>query len=87
MRNFKKAIADFDEAILLEPINPRYFHAKGLSYQTEAECTQNKKEQKSLRKNSIDNYQLALDQDPNFKASLFHIGLVSRYVGHYKEAL
>lgn len=40
MKNYEFAHRDFDQAIKIEDKNPRYWHAKGLSY----EAISNKKE-------------------------------------------
>ena len=43
MRKYEPAKADFDRAIELDPTNAKFYHAKGLTCQTEADSTNNQK--------------------------------------------
>lgn len=36
MNNFDEAHSDFDWAIKIQPANPKFFHCKGLAYESEA---------------------------------------------------
>ena len=80
MKNYEFAHRDYDWAIEKEPNNPRYWHAKGLSY----EAISNKQEVLIL---AIKAYEQSLAIDPAYFGSWFHLGKMYTLNKQYKEAL
>jgi tetratricopeptide (TPR) repeat protein len=57
MKQYDDALADFDMAIGIDSTNPKFYHAKGLTFQTKAGI--DKENEKYFRELAIFNFGLA----------------------------
>ena len=70
---------DYDRALDLENNNPRFWHSKGLAYEGRADD-----ESVSL---AIQMYRNALERDPKYFGSRFHLGCMLHKANEFQEAL
>ena len=101
MKEFDKAHWNFDAAIQREDRNAKYYHGRGLCFQEQAEDlannppesnesnSQDKNKQKvlDLVYRAIEFFQQAVQYCSTFASSMFHLGLMFRRIGAYREAL
>ena len=87
-KRFDRAHADYDAAIELDEIAPKFYHAKGLAYQTEADEIINDKESElELVREAIDYFGKAWECSDTFYAAIFHQGLMFRRIHNFKDAV
>ena len=91
-QNFEEAHADFECAIQREDRNSKFYHAKGLAYQAEAEKIAREPEpDRDLENEKINNaiyyFEQSLQYCSTFITSMFHLGLMYRRLERYHEAL
>jgi tetratricopeptide (TPR) repeat protein len=79
LHDFEKAHEDYDQAIELEPHNPRFWHSKGLAY--EGVDAEGNVEQ------AIRMYKQALLIDEKYFGSRYHLGLMFHLNRQYHDAL
>lgn len=88
---FDAAHEDFQQAIAHEGKNAKFYHAKGLAYQAEAEQIAREGgdafREKELVNQAILFFQLALTHCATFISSMFHLGLMYRRTERFHEAL
>jgi Tfp pilus assembly protein PilF len=77
MKLFTEALSDYDKAIHMDSSEPKYFHAKGLTYQTAGD-EQAADEQKEYYEQAVSLFLLSIEADENFLSSVFHAGLMYR---------
>lgn len=90
MKDFQKAHEDFDRAISIDQMNPKFWHAKGLTNQTHAEsltAISDKQEQHRLILDAIDMFDHSQECSESFYSAIFHQGLMYRRIGQYHDAL
>ena len=90
--NFLAAHEDFEMAIQLEDRNAKFYHAKGLAYQAEAELEARKAEpdyenEADKINSAILFFQYSLQYCSTFISSMFHLGLMYRRTEKFHEAL
>ena len=90
---FREAHEDFDSALQLKPTEAKYYHAKGLTYQSEAEQFAKTAEDRDITiednyvECAIEKYRQSLVYDENFLSSMFHLGLMFRKTHKFSEAI
>ena len=90
--NFDLAHMDFEAAIEREDRNAKFYHAKGLAYQAEAEKIARQPEPDTeLEADKINQaitfFQYSLQYCSTFISSMFHLGLMYRRTEKFHEAL
>ncbi len=83
---FSEAHSDYDQAIKMEPYNPRFHHSKGLAYQGQL-ALPDADQDKELVECAIEAYKLALKCDEKYFASRFHLGQMYHKNDEFQEAL
>ena len=76
MKMYEEALADFDKAIDKVETDENYFHCKGLAYE----------EMKDIDR-AIENFRTALEHNPHFIPSLYHLGLMYHANGELFDAV
>ena len=88
---FDLAHEDFDAAIQREDRNAKFYHAKGLAFQSEAEkITKDRGDRDVLRErieSAIDCFRQAVEFSNTFIAAMFHLGLMYRRIENFHDAL
>ena len=90
--NFDLAHEDFEAAIEREDRNAKFYHAKGLAFQAEAEKIARSEEPDAEREaglinQAIDFFQYSLQYCSTFISSMFHLGLMYRRTERFHDAL
>jgi len=98
MKDYEEAHRNFDAAIQREDRNAKYCHGRGLCFQEEAEeiaknpdpnlsNESNKQMENAKVARAIEYFQAAIHYCSTFASSMFHLGLMYRRVGAFREAL
>ena len=91
-KQFELAHDDYDAAIAREDRNAKFYHAKGLAYQEEAELiarqpNRDREYEEDRIENAITCFTNSLAYCNTFVSSMFHLGLMYRRTERFKEAL
>lgn len=91
-QEFHLAHQDFEAAIQREDRNAKFYHAKGLAYQAEAEAIAKSKnhdrmDEEDKIEHAIVFFRYALEYCSTFIASMFHLGLMYRRTEKFHDAL
>ena len=89
---FNEAHSDFENAIQREERNAKFYHAKGLAYQAEAELEARKPEpdlenEQDKIQRAIIFFKYSLEYCSTFISSMFHLGLMYRRTEQFHDAL
>ena len=92
LEEFSLAHSDYDQAIQIDKQCAKYYHAKGLAFQAEAEKMERQETrdhalEELLVQKAIECFGDALVCDEEFKASRFHQGLMFRRSGQFNNAI
>ena len=93
--SFDEAHQFFDKAISIDSKNAKFYHAKGLAFQAQAEFIERnhqdtpevERETNELTALAIDQFETALKYSKTFISSMFHLGLMFKKTHRFKEAL
>lgn len=77
---------DFDEAIRKESKNPKFWHAKGLAFETKSKLDPKHKDV-ALQEKSIEMFKQAIAISENFIGSRFHLGTMYSDLNRFDKAL
>lgn len=80
LKEFQAAHTDYDESLALDANNPKFYHAKGLACQNEADLTSDKERETVLVHQAIDFFGHAVKCSETFYASILHQGLMFRRI-------
>lgn len=88
-RQYELAHKDYDRAIELSRGNAKFWHAKGLAFEGQAEEIFQKTgtQDEFLNEKAIEMFQEALKLQENFISSRFHLGLMYHKTNQFQEAL
>lgn len=74
--NFLEAIADLDQAVIIDPVNPHFYLARGVFHLQQYE-----------RNEALDDFSTALELDPNFYSAYLNRGAINFQLGRFEDAL
>ena len=86
-KHFPEAFDDFNDALARDDTNPKFWHAKGLTYETAADTIDDPDEKLIQIHNALEMFGQAQERSDSFYSAVFHQALMYRRVQRFQDAL